>query len=309
MIYPTRPAPFEGLRLPMIIRQATTARPSPPFSADCLMLVFVTAGWATLRVPSGVISLESGYIVTIPEGQWYSLVPHGFVDIVTFCVHDDFLNAQLQWLPASHPIVHQTIAARSDEHAVGAISVGEARMRRLRPLLSTLVALEHAHASEFATLARVADLFDELSVLGTHTGGVTASNPTPRSRLPRRQIATAVRLLRNRLEHPWTVGELAQEVSMSGSQLSRLFRQELGISPAAFLWQARTDRMAELLGDTAMTVTQAAYQVGWASPSAASRAFKRRYGISPHTFAIQVRHAGAAHWTGRRAPAGVDATC
>jgi AraC-like DNA-binding protein len=291
---------FAGLRLPMTVRRGTILNPTPRQLADCLMLVFVTGGWGILRHPSGELLLEAGCIVAVPERLWWSLLPQGFTETVSLYVHDDFLDDQLRWLPLMHPLVHLTLAARAGLDAPGVIHVGEPGMRRLWPILSALADLDHTSANEFATLGRVANLFEELLTLDTHTDPSSGA-PAPRVRLPRRQIAAAASALRNEMQRPWTVRLLAQEVSLSESQLTRLFRQELGLSPAAYLWRVRTDRVAELLTESDVTVARAATCAGWTNPSAASRAFKRRYGVSPGIFAARIRAAprsdgGSSDW-------------
>ncbi|CAN7385574.1 AraC family transcriptional regulator [Microbacterium foliorum] len=234
--------------------------------------------------------------MTVPEGMRCSLIAEGFVDAVAFYVHEEFFRMQLPWLPASHPVVHQSIAAQSEGYAMAAINVGDAGMRRLQPLLSSLVSLGESSGTAFAIFARTADLFDAVSALDDRATEPEPDGTTYRAMLPRTPVAAAAGVLRARLDHPWTVGELAREVAISESQLSRLFRRELGLSPASFLWQARLDHMAELLVRSRLTVSEAARRAGWINPSAAARAFKRRYGVSPSLFAVQARGATPARW-------------
>jgi AraC-like DNA-binding protein len=290
MIHLSGRALFKEGRLPVTVRQHTILSRTPQLVADCHVLVFVTAGWGILRFALGELALESGYIATIPQGAWCSLAPVGFTDIVVCYVHDDFLKGQLHWLPAAHPLVRLAVTIRDGAQSPGVMKVSQSRMQRLRPLLSNLAALDRGPGDEFTRLAHTANLFHELSVFRSHATGSLQNKPTQHGAVPRDQIAHAACMLRSQLARPWTVAQLAREVTMSESQLTRLFTQELGLSPAAFLWQTRTDRMAELLAGTDLTVSQAASRSGWANASAASRAFKRRYGVSPGSFAESIRH-------------------
>jgi transcriptional regulator GlxA family with amidase domain len=77
---------------------------------------------------------------------------------------------------------------------------------------------------------------------------------------------------------------LARAVTLSPFYLSRLFRQEFGIPPHAYLSRARLDRGAELLTTTPMSVTQIAERVGWRSVSHFTARFRRHFGMTPSAF-------------------------
>lgn len=260
---------------------------TPRLTADCVRVVFVTCGSCQLQFPDGEQEVASGTIVVLPDGVWCAASPAEYVHTVLLYAKVDFLLSQLRWLPVAHPLMQHLRRSLVHDRRVGLLQVSEEGMRALLPKLIALAALHGRKNGEFAMLARVADLFDNVArvtgrALSAQRPLVSRSAPTPR-----REVSTVVRLLHERLDHAWNVHELAHAVALSESQLTRLFRQDMGVSPAAFLWNARADRMAEILAATDTTVTQAARMVGWASPSAASRAFKRRYGMSPRMFVTQ----------------------
>ncbi|WP_449278939.1 helix-turn-helix transcriptional regulator [Leucobacter sp. GX24907] len=99
------------------------------------------------------------------------------------------------------------------------------------------------------------------------------------------EVLTAIELKDTNLSDPWTAEFLAREVALSPSQLSSLFRAQLGASPAAYLRKIRADRMADPLATTSLTAGEGGAAVGWQDPTFASRSFKHRYGIAPSTFA------------------------
>lgn len=280
MIHQTGKNLLSGRRLPMAVRRAGARRPTDQVIADIVKVIFVTAGEALLHVADVTLAVKAGSIVTVPADTCSSAVPLGYVEAVTFFLHDEFLRSQLQWLPISHPIVYQAEIGIHQGRVPEAVHVGEVGLLRLRPLLSALLRLDDMQDAEFARLARLADLFGEVSALRAGTD----EEKLLRTPSTQQQIARAVTLLREQPNHRWTVVELAGRVSMSASQLTRLFGRDLGVSPAAFLWRLRLDRMAELLIETDLTVAQAAICTGWTSTTAASRAFKRRYGVSPKLF-------------------------
>lgn len=284
MIHFTNSALFGGLGLPLAIWHGVVDAPSPRLVADSVKVLFVTAGWAILRRGRQRVPLRPGNVIVIPRQQSYSIAPEGLMHAVAIYLRPDFLEAHLRWLPGTHPLMHQLTIAHAGSDTAGVVDIGLHGVQALRPKLSVLSALSSAPAAEFAMLARVADVFDQVAFLVSRNDGGLSEEATLRPVIPHKPVVAAARALHHHLDHAWTVGELAREAAISESQLTRLFRQDLGVSPAAYLWNARTDRMAEMLAGCDITVSEASRAVGWEYESAAGRAFKRRYGMSPRAF-------------------------
>lgn len=94
-------------------------------------------------------------------------------------------------------------------------------------------------------------------------------------------VEMACKLLASNLTDPPSLKHLASEVGVSVSKLKLLFQQVCGIPPFGYLRRLRMERARELLVHRRMNVTEAAYEVGYASLSHFSKAFTDRYGISP----------------------------
>ncbi|MFI8631232.1 helix-turn-helix transcriptional regulator [Microbacterium sp. NPDC077663] len=162
----------------------------------------------------------------------------------------------------------------------GGLALGAAGAQSVRGTLYTLAAWSTVQGGEFATWVTLANLLADVA----RVVGAPSALAAPRHVFPRREVTLAAHALREDLAHSWSVTDLAGRVSLSPSQLTRLFRSDLGITPAAYLRQLRTDRMADLLLAERLSVGEAASRAGWASPNHASRAFTARYGISPRRF-------------------------
>jgi len=96
-----------------------------------------------------------------------------------------------------------------------------------------------------------------------------------------RIVERALRLMHDTPAHPWTVAELASQLSVSRASLARRFHEHVGEPPMTFLKNWRMAMAADLLRDPAETVSSVAEKVGYATPFAFSTAFKRVRGISP----------------------------
>lgn len=81
-----------------------------------------------------------------------------------------------------------------------------------------------------------------------------------------------------------SVEDLAQEVSLSTSQLIRLFKRQLGTTPHSYLLRHRITRAKELLAETSLPVSEIARAVGFASDSNFSYRFGQMVGQSPSSY-------------------------
>jgi AraC-like DNA-binding protein len=94
----------------------------------------------------------------------------------------------------------------------------------------------------------------------------------------------AARHLERHHAEPVSLATLAAEVGLSPFHLTRLFRQELGLTPHQYLLRTRLRRAAALLADTATPVTEVAYAVGFGDLSNFQRTFRRHMGETPGAF-------------------------
>lgn len=281
VIHLTERTLFSGASLPFTIRSLAAETPTGQVKADCVKVVFVTEGWLHLRYDGGQILLTPGNIVIIPPGLWCSGTPQLFVHTVTIYLQSDFVSGHLHLLPPTHPLLPHLRTASRGERIPQILHIGVENIAALRPSLSALASLTDYTAGRLATLARLANLLHYLAFL---CDGPPFSDRQAPPGIPHPHVRAAINAIHARLAHVWTIRELSQMVVLSESQLARLFRRELGTSPAVYVSQARADRMAELLTSERTSIGEAARAVGWPDPSVATRAFKRRYGVSPSQY-------------------------
>lgn len=84
-----------------------------------------------------------------------------------------------------------------------------------------------------------------------------------------------------RLERAWTVSEMAAVLGVSPSRLHTLFRDELGISPMAWLTARRLERVRGWLSETSMSIAEIAGRAGYSDQSALTRAFRSATSVTP----------------------------
>jgi transcriptional regulator GlxA family with amidase domain len=71
---------------------------------------------------------------------------------------------------------------------------------------------------------------------------------------------------------------------LNADYFSRLFKAHTGMSPKAWLIEARLQRATRLLADPEATVEKTAGLCGFDCPFHFSRTFKRRFGVPPASY-------------------------
>lgn len=110
---------------------------------------------------------------------------------------------------------------------------------------------------------------------------------TRAQRLARERVEKARAILRERMQAPPPLKELARLVNSSPFQLSRQFPQAGGLTMQQYLRQIRMERAAELLRTGQCNVTEAALEVGYNSLSHFSSAFHETFGCCPGLYPLR----------------------
>jgi transcriptional regulator GlxA family with amidase domain len=95
----------------------------------------------------------------------------------------------------------------------------------------------------------------------------------------------------------WSVRRLARVSRVSKAHFARSFKQAFGLPPHRYLLTRRVERAKTLLRETDLSITEIAFQTGWASLGTFGRTFRDITGESPG--AIRERERAAMHELGR----------
>ncbi len=80
-----------------------------------------------------------------------------------------------------------------------------------------------------------------------------------------------------------TVAKLSERLGLSERHFARLFRNEVGVTPAVWVEQVRIQEARRLLENN-MTPKQVATECGFADPDTLRRAFVRQVGVTPASY-------------------------
>jgi transcriptional regulator GlxA family with amidase domain len=114
-------------------------------------------------------------------------------------------------------------------------------------------------------------------------------SPNDRQRLPLRarlgvqnsKVLSIIELMEGNLSEPLSLLDIADAADLSRRQVERLFRQEMGRSPARYYLEIRLDRARHLLVQSAMPVVEVAVACGFVSASHFSKCYREIYNRTP----------------------------
>jgi len=235
----------------------------------------------TFRHQQHVIEQGSNTILCLPKtrGNVECDPVHG-VSVLSILVTPDFLRTYLQDDMEAVPVQLRHILEGKPEQMLW--------RGRPRPFKTTL--LQRILACPDTGPARA--LFLESAVLELighqlHEYCAGSEVPTPEVTLrgdERDRLRMARQRLVHDLENPPSLGQLARDVGLSEKKLKYGFRVVFGSPVYAYFRDYRLDRARSLLQDDHLSVSEAAYAVGYLNLSHFSRAFRLRYGVNPSEF-------------------------
>lgn len=95
------------------------------------------------------------------------------------------------------------------------------------------------------------------------------------------RISKALAHIKESFNKPLSVADLADVAGMSPSSLHEYFKEFTSTTPLQFQKDLRLLEARRLLMDSDHTVSSAAFEVGYQSPTQFSREYSRKFGISP----------------------------
>jgi CheY-like chemotaxis protein len=100
----------------------------------------------------------------------------------------------------------------------------------------------------------------------------------------RRLVRKAMAFLHQHYTDPIARPDIARHVGLDEDYLTTCFRQELGVTPVAYLNRYRVNQARGLLTETDKSITEIAIEVGFSDSGYFSRVFRREAGCSPEAY-------------------------
>jgi AraC family transcriptional regulator len=232
-----------------------------------LELTWITAGRAHYRSGSRAFSAGPGELAVVPAGM----------------EHETTLEAGVEGnvIELSQPLMDEIAAATS---LAGRRFDGAALLTGGEDVLPLAQALERESRVSGPGHELVVDaLLEALIVRLLRLAVVPESGKCVRDA----RILAAMDFVEAHLQDVIGVDDMAKAAAMSRFHFSRRFREVSGVSPHAFLLEARARRSAALLRRGQRSVTEAAFAAGFQDLGRFRAAFRRTYGVSPGQYAQQ----------------------
>lgn len=97
-------------------------------------------------------------------------------------------------------------------------------------------------------------------------------------------VSKAQMLIRDSLEKPLSIQDIAEQLGVSYSSLRKIFKEYTGLAPALYQHDLKLQRAKELLSTTNDSIKEIAYRLNFESPDYFSSKFKTKTGMKPSDF-------------------------
>lgn len=101
----------------------------------------------------------------------------------------------------------------------------------------------------------------------------------------KREIMEAIRYIESRISQRITMEEVAEQLHLSPSYFSRLFKKESGEGFVEYVTRRKMEKAKELLSQSGNTVDEIAYLLGYDNKSYFMKVFKQHTGVTPGEYA------------------------
>jgi AraC-like DNA-binding protein len=108
-------------------------------------------------------------------------------------------------------------------------------------------------------------------------------------------LARALQIVHAKLAEPLDVPGLARAAGMSVSTFHEAFKAATALPPMQYVKRLRLGRARQLMVEEGCLAAEAAFRVGYESPSQFSRDFRALFGLPPRRYAESLRGAASLH--------------
>ena len=231
-------------------------------------------------IQAGSVAVKrGGQTWTARAGEWIFCGPHPLHQEFSADARILSINFKLEW-PSGDSLVDQTLVVPAEDHpALGKATRALVRfITRRFPRVGTALQPQPVELTAFFETQRHFAAWAQAYLKTLLAAGVV---PARMAGLDPRVLA-ALRLLdRHDWRSPFREKQLAAGTGLSAGHLDRLFVQQLGLTPRAYLQKRRLESATATLADSTVPAKKIAYDLGFSSASHFTHWLRRATGKSP----------------------------
>ncbi len=269
--------PFRVVRLSSHVRELI-------FPADRTGLIFILGGRIRALGDFGEVEAHAGQVLSIKRTVSGSAIGNDRVEAYAIFFEHEYVVGMEYWSYA-HAFVDREHARRvmelCDTDETKVFDVGAGTLSGLRSTLARLAKSESIGRSHGLVSNALSILPERRFFFIDGCLEHVKSRPGIR-----REAIRVARLLREQYRERWTLEGLGRRVNLSRAQLVRVFLDGYGVTPAQYLTRVRVERMADLLAETSLSVSEVARSCGWADRGHATAVFTQRMRMTPRQFRL-----------------------
>ncbi|MEZ0217955.1 MAG: helix-turn-helix domain-containing protein [Rariglobus sp.] len=231
-------------------------------------------------IQTGSVTVKRGSHTWVAHpGEWIFCGPHS--------LHQEFspdarilsINFKLEW-PSGDSLVDQILVVSAEDHP----ALGKAARTLLRfitrrfPRAGTALPPQPVELTDFFETQQHFAAWAQAYLKTLLAEGVV---PARMSGLDPRVLDALRRLDRHNWRTPFREKQLATGTGISAGHLDRLFVQQLGLTPRAYLQKRRLESATATLADSTVPAKKIAYDLGFSSASHFTHWLRRATGKSP----------------------------
>jgi AraC-like DNA-binding protein len=231
-------------------------------------------------IQSGSVTVERGGDTwTARTGEWIFCGPHPMHQAFSPDARILSINFKLEW-PSGDSLVDRIVVVPAAHHP----ALGKAARALLRfisrrfPRIGTALQPQPIELTAFFETQQLFAAWTQVYLKTLLSAGVM---PARMGGLDPRVLAALRELDRHDWRQPFREKPLAAATGLSSGHLDRLFVQQLGLTPRAYLQKRRLESATATLADSTVPAKKIAYDLGFSSASHFTHWLRRTTGKSP----------------------------
>lgn len=250
---------------------------------DFVELVLIVSGEGMHQTVYGMRPLRPGQVLVLLPGDWHAYRRGRGLRYFNLILGMDFINTELAWSREDPVLAGILWTGLAGEGGPGP-QVHQLTSAKCKQLQGQLVAIRKRRREAASSANRCRVLAHVLEALAIVADGVRRARPKIEIRPVHSAVTRAVAVIESHLDEPWTLKALAASAGLNPFYLIRLFREQTGLSPFAYLRRLRLERAAAMLMTSDARIAEIQERVGFADAAHFSRAFRRQFGLSPRAY-------------------------